>query len=124
MAISPITFKTYRTVFMQKEVTIFSIYELLKDFIGVLTFPSKSAMVFTILTMIFTLLFPTFASAMTGYSGNVGAFIPDANQTLLPFKQFHRALYVIHDGGRINLTDHYYIFSDTYSDGTLPALSQ
>jgi hypothetical protein len=124
MATSPITFKTYRTVFMQKEVTIFSIYELSKDFIGVLRIPSKSAMVFMILTMVFTLFFPTYASAMTGYSGNVGAFIPDAKQTLLPFSQFRRALYVIHDGKKINQTDDYYIFLDLYTSGKLRVLSR
>jgi hypothetical protein len=124
METSPVTFKTYRTIFLQKEVTIFSIYNLLKDFIALLRLPSKIAMVFMVLSMIFTLLFPTFASAMTGYSGNVGAFIPDANQTLVPFNQFHRVLYVIHDGKRINLTDDYYIWSDTYYTGKLPAFSQ
>lgn len=51
--------------------------------------------------MVFILAFPTLASAMTGYDSNVSSFLPDYNGSYIPFNNFSRVLYVIHDGWRL-----------------------
>ncbi|KAI0582429.1 hypothetical protein Ptr902_00693 [Pyrenophora tritici-repentis] len=52
--------------------------------------------------MAFTLVFPTFTSAMTGYNGNVEPFVNATDSNYVPFGSFYYALYVIHDGWRID----------------------
>jgi hypothetical protein len=82
-------------------------------------------MVFMVVTMIFLLLWPTLASAMSGYDANVGAYIPDENQNFVPFNNFTRLLYIVHDGERIKIsndsvvTDYDYA-SNWHSDPVLP----
>lgn len=66
-------------------------------------------MVFMVLTMIFAMIFPTFAGAMTGYSANTNAYINATDANYVPFKAFDYALYTIHDGYRVNLTDDYIV---------------
>lgn len=61
-------------------------------------------------TLIFILFFPTFASAMTGYSSIVSDFVADVDGNYVPLDKFRQAAYVIHDGWRINKTGNYYIF--------------
>lgn len=61
-------------------------------------------MVFIIATMIFILAFPSFASSMTGYSGNIKSYIPDNNNNFISFSSFGMVRYIIHDGWRINKT--------------------
>jgi hypothetical protein len=65
--------------------------------------------------MIFILLFPTLASAMSGYDANVDAYVLDSDQNLFPFRDYMRIKYVVHDGWRINQTGNYWI---TYNDST------
>jgi hypothetical protein len=71
-------------------------------------------MVFMIATMVFILVLPSFASAMTGYSGNVESFVPDKSNNYLSFKSFRRVLYVIHDGWRVGKTGDYAITYDSF----------
>jgi hypothetical protein len=72
-------------------------------------------MVFMIATMIFSLVFPSFASAMTGYNGRLKAYVPDASNNFISFDGFRGVLYVIHDGWRVNRTGNYAItFGSTY----------
>ena len=52
-------------------------------------------------TMFFILAFPTLMSAMTGYDSNVVSRIEDGEDNLVPFDEYSRLLYVIHDGRRI-----------------------
>ncbi|RYO70404.1 hypothetical protein AA0113_g3252 [Alternaria arborescens] len=62
-------------------------------------------MVFMVCTMTFTFVYPTIASAMTGYSANVDAFIQTTGGEYVPFNAFSFAYFVIHDGSRIGLED-------------------
>jgi hypothetical protein len=48
-------------------------------------------------------------SAMSGYDSNVSSRILDRENNLIAFSSFHRVLYVIHDGWRINLTGDHWI---------------
>ncbi|KAJ4987007.1 hypothetical protein SVAN01_07548 [Stagonosporopsis vannaccii] len=109
MEVQPVTFNTYRMIFLQNESLILGIPRLIRDFCKRRSLHSKFAMVFMILTMIFILAFPTLGSAMTGYSGNVIPYVPDLDENFLPFHDFSIVLYTIHDGSRINKTDDYHV---------------
>lgn len=104
MEVTPVTFNTYRTVFLHTEPSIVGIPRIIRDFTLRLRLHSTVAMVFMIATMAYILAFPTLGSAMTGYSGNVKSFVPDHNGNYIAFESFRLNTYVIHDGWRINQT--------------------
>lgn len=66
-------------------------------------------MVFITTIMAFILAFPTLVSAMSGYDFNVASNVMDRDGNLIPFSNFSRVLYVIHDGWRIDQNDSYWI---------------
>jgi hypothetical protein len=66
-------------------------------------------MVFMTLTMVFTLAFPSLASAMTGYDGNLNAYVNTTDNNYVPFESFGFAMYVIHDGWRIERGGEYIV---------------
>ena len=68
---------------------------------------SRLAVMFIIFSMVFVLAFPTLASAMTGYTSKVGAFVKDTDENFIQFSQFKLLAYVIHDGWRIGLEGDY-----------------
>ncbi|KAG9200473.1 hypothetical protein G6514_006984 [Epicoccum nigrum] len=65
-------------------------------------------MVFIVMTMLFTLIFPTLGGSMTGYSANVNAYVRDADENFIQFKDFEIVVYTVHDGSRINQTDDFH----------------
>ena len=79
---------------------------------------SKLAMVFMILTMVFTLAFPTMAGAMTGYNANLQAFVNTTDNNYVPFDKFSFALFVVHDSWRIGRGQEDYIVTDQRPGGT------
>jgi hypothetical protein len=81
-----------------------SLFRISRDFTTRQRLRSKIAMIFMLVTMGYILAFPTIASAMTGYNGNVAAFVPDNSGNFVKFESFQPVLYVIHDGDRINKT--------------------
>ncbi|KAH7092084.1 hypothetical protein FB567DRAFT_625156 [Paraphoma chrysanthemicola] len=105
METTPITFRTYRTIFIQDQSLGLAIPRMIRDFSQRLGLHSTTAMVFIIWTMTFIWIFPTLGSAMTAYSSNVKAFINATDSKLVPFDSFRQVLFVIHDGSRINMTD-------------------
>lgn len=109
MEVEPVTFRTFRAIFIHNEASVFAIFGLIKDFGFRLRLHSRVAMVFMITTMIFILAFPTLGSAMTGYTSNVQSFVPDQDRNLVQFSSFERALYIIHDGWRINQDANYVV---------------
>ncbi|KAI2464921.1 hypothetical protein F4781DRAFT_50200 [Annulohypoxylon bovei var. microspora] len=106
---SPVTYRTFWVIFLHKEPTFFSIINLMRDFISYRRLHSVVAMLFMIVTMAFILIFPTLASAMTGYTPVNKAFIQGKSGNLIPFSDFKAVAYVVHDGDRINLTSDAYI---------------
>lgn len=104
MAVKPVTFSTYKTIFLQNEMLILAIPRIISDFIYRCRLKSKVAMAFIVSTMTFTLIFPSFGSAMTGYSSNVKSFVPDEDSKLVAFENFQVILFIIHDGDRIHKT--------------------
>jgi hypothetical protein len=102
MQTKPVTFNTFRTMFVHNEVSIYSISRLVRDFSRRRGLRAKTAMVFMISTLVFILAFPTLGSSMTGYSANVQSLVHDLdNDNYIPFKSFNYLFYVIHDGARI-----------------------
>jgi hypothetical protein len=64
---------------------------------------SKAAMTFMVSSMIYIFSFPTLASAATGYTASIKAYVPDRrNSNYIRFDQFALLLYIVHDGERIN----------------------
>lgn len=115
MEVMPVTFATYRTIFLQDQAPIFAIPRLIRDFSTRLALHSRFAMTFMIISMIFIWAFPTLGSAMTGYSSNVKPFVPDAENNLISFGKFSHHLYTIHDGKRINQSNEYMVgFSQAF----------
>ncbi|OTB02088.1 hypothetical protein M426DRAFT_13927 [Hypoxylon sp. CI-4A] len=106
---SPVTYRTFWIIFLQKEPSLLAIWQLIRDFTAYRRLNSTIAMVFMILTLAFVLIFPTFSSAMTGYTPVPKAFVENEVGSLIPFADFEFAHYVVHDGDRINLTRDAYI---------------
>jgi hypothetical protein len=109
MEMAPITYKTFTTIFLARDPHGLSIARLIWEFSTKRGLPSRVAMAFIILNMIFVLLFPTLASAMTGYQQNSKAYVKDINDQYVPFPSYQPVLYTIADGKRVNLTDRYLV---------------
>jgi hypothetical protein len=114
MEIEPITYQLFRTIFLENEASLPSTYRTINSFLWQRRLRSKIAMTFMVITMIFILAFPTLISAMSGYDANVASYMPDRNDNFLPFKDFSRVLYVIHDGWRIGEDGNYWIKDEDY----------
>ncbi|KAF1834814.1 hypothetical protein BDW02DRAFT_597817 [Decorospora gaudefroyi] len=115
MQVTPVTFATYRSIFLSQESSLIAVTRMTRDFIFRHDLHSKIAAGFMITTMAFTLAFPTFASAMTGYNGNVMAFVNTTDNNYAPFSSFSFAMFVIHDGSRIGKEDQYIITTESIS---------
>lgn len=108
MEVAPVTFNTYRVVFLQNISLILAIPRIIRDFVRRRGLHSKFAMCFMVFTMLFTLVFPSLGSAMTGYSGNVMPYVPDPDGNFIPFDNFSIVLYTVHDGDRIRQAKEYH----------------
>lgn len=115
MEVQPITYQLFRTIFLENEASLPSTYGTIKSLLWQRRLRSKTAMAFIAFTMVFILAFPTIASAMSGYDANVASYLPDREGNFIPFNNFSRVLYVIHDGSRINQSEEYQIMDTGYS---------
>lgn len=95
---------------MQDGISLLGVTGVIRDFIARRRLKSMAAMIFMAVTMLFVLVWPTVASAMTGYDSNNVAFVKIKDGSLIPFASFIPLLYIIHDGSRIDgLTDEYLV---------------
>ncbi|OTA99681.1 hypothetical protein M426DRAFT_67361 [Hypoxylon sp. CI-4A] len=115
MEFAPITYTLFSIIFLQDEPSIWSTFQVARTFIFNRGLKSRLSMVFMVLCMLFLIGWPTFASAMTGYTTIGKAFVPDFNSNYIPFSNFQPIVYVIHDGSRIDLTDDYPVPMDDNS---------
>jgi hypothetical protein len=104
MELKPVTFDTYRVIFLQNEPLLVAIPLIIRDFTRRLRLHSYCAMVFIIATMVFILAFPTLGSAMTGYNANVEPYVPDRNGNYIRIDGWRQVRIIVHDGWRINQT--------------------
>lgn len=119
METAPVTYRTFWTSFMQNDASVRSIIRLARDFASKRGLRSKVAMSFMIITMVFIMVFPTLAGAMTGYTANNEAVIKFGNGTQTPFGNFRQLVAIIHDGGRVNLTAEYMVFKGSRPGQTM-----
>lgn len=105
MTENPTTFATFFVVFLQPEPTLMSTYRLIREFSIHRRPGSIATAIFIPLTVIFTLVFPTAVNSMTGYMTVNDPYVEDRNGRMIPFSDFDRVAYIIHDGKRINETD-------------------
>lgn len=113
----PTTYDTYWTIFMRDEASLWSTIQIARDFVKRQDLQSRLARLFIVLVMAFVLAFPTLASAMTGYTSKVGAFVQDRDQNLIQFSQYDLLAYTIHDGWRIGLSGDYPITYKLWNNG-------
>lgn len=109
MRVAPVSYQTFYTIFVQKDASIFGIWDLTRDFCFRLPLSSRAAMVFMVTTMIFILAFPTMTGAMTGYSNNVSGFV-EYGSSWVPFSNFTGFQFVIWDASRIDLEEPYFAY--------------
>ncbi|KAI1658319.1 hypothetical protein F4813DRAFT_46041 [Daldinia decipiens] len=115
MEFAPVTFTVFSIIFLQDEPSFFSTISIVRAFISGRGLKSKMAMVFMVLTMIFIIAWPTVAGAMTGYTTIGKAFVPDIDNNYIPYSAFRPLAYIVHDGGRVNLTNNYIYFDSERS---------
>ncbi|KAK0748475.1 hypothetical protein B0T21DRAFT_389336, partial [Apiosordaria backusii] len=101
----PVTYNAFWTAFLQPEPSAFSTYKIMMDCSFHRALGNKLAVVFTIMSLVFIIIFPTQASALSGYVGIAEAFIKDYRGNYVKFSEFDFALYILHDGHRVNMTD-------------------
>lgn len=105
-----VSYHTYWTIFMQDSISMTGVLGVIRDFISRRRLKSIMAMIFMVATMLFVLVWPTIASAMTGYDSNNVAFVKIRDGSLIRFNAFQPLLYTIHDGSRLDgLTDEYLV---------------
>lgn len=119
----PMTYQTFWTIFIQDGPSLLSILYTLRDFTRLRGLRSKVAMFFIILAMMFVLIFPTLVSSMTGYSTSNQAMVKVGLVNQVPFSKFKRALYLVHDGNRLNESREYVIVNQYSACGTASCVS-
>ena len=105
----PVSYRLFRTIFIEKDASLISTGQTIKSFIRQRKLRSKTAMVFVVATMLYILAFPTLMSAMSGYDSNVVSRVQDGDDNLVPFDKYARVVYVIHDGWRVGEPADYWI---------------
>lgn len=122
MDAAPVTYSAFFTFFLQDEPSIILNLRLMRDFFSGRGFNSRVATLFMIGSMLFLLGWPTFASAMAGYTTINKAFVQDFNDSYVPFSEFQPIAYVIHDGWRVDLDGDYPVplFSNAGGENPLP----
>ena len=123
MEVMPVTFRTYRTIFVQNGSLLVGIPRLIRDFCSRHALHSRLAMVFMVFTMAFSLALPTLVSSLTGYKSNVEPFVMTSQGSYVPFMSFDYASYVVHDGTRVGLKTDDIIVANGDSEGKRDVLS-
>jgi hypothetical protein len=109
MAVSPVSYATYSTVFLRVGPNVASILTLLREFIFYHALDSKVAMIWMTASATFVAAFPTWVSAMSGYNVERNPFVRDVSGNLVALTNFDYIEYVVHDGKRIGLNPDYYV---------------
>ncbi|KAL9618766.1 MAG: hypothetical protein Q9160_006560 [Pyrenula sp. 1 TL-2023] len=97
---SPVSYGTFEALTFNTA-GLLTIIRLMKNYYTNATIRAKFAIFWIIVASIWVAAFPTFASAMSGYSPNIRAFVTDSEGSLVPWQDFKYVYYVIHDGWRL-----------------------
>ncbi|KAK4168335.1 hypothetical protein QBC43DRAFT_296978 [Cladorrhinum sp. PSN259] len=99
---APVTFTTFRECFSNQETSILLLCRLAKDLRLFHQLSPRLVKAFFTFTLSLVLIFPTLASAMTGYSPKSQAFVKElGGNAYIKFSDFDLVAYVIHDAWRI-----------------------
>lgn len=117
MESSSVSTSTFEAISFQHD-TLIGVSKLIRHLQQISSVPARGTMFCIILSSLFTLVLPTWLSAMTGYTADITAFVQDANENLIPAQDFLPWIYTIHDGKRLGdpYTDDYRVvvpWSDT-----------
>ncbi|KAK3984706.1 hypothetical protein QBC44DRAFT_9400 [Cladorrhinum sp. PSN332] len=128
METRPITYETFSAVFIKQDASFLGIYRLWKDGSFYRAPRSKPSVVFIFFSLLFALLFPTLADAMTGYVGKTEAFIrihQSDDPSFIKFAEFDVVEFIVHDAWRINMTNNLIVgFGVKYLKGGDPRLTE
>lgn len=100
MESTSVTFGTYEAITLQSG-SITGSLKLARDLFKNPTLRAKFLIFWIILSALFVLLFPTMASAMSGYAANIDAYILTDTGDMAPYSKFNILRYVIHDAERL-----------------------
>lgn len=109
MVTRPVTYSSFWVIFLSREPSITCLFRIVRDLLpgGPGFLHSKTATVFTLWTMFYMLSFPTLMSSMSGYTPANDAFVKANDLSLIPFSEFNKVAFVIHDGAKIGVGDHF-----------------
>ncbi|KAH6626304.1 hypothetical protein B0J18DRAFT_137439 [Chaetomium sp. MPI-SDFR-AT-0129] len=103
----PLTYDAFWIIFLHQEASVRSIYRVGTDPTVYRAVRHKTAAIFALLSLIFVLVFPTLAGAMTGYVMKTDPYVKDApgeDGNYIRFDEFDFVAYVVHDAWRIGKT--------------------
>ena len=106
------TYSLYEAIVF-RDASLKSIWQLCTSFTKKMKSRDLAAICWIILASAYVVVFPTWISAMTGYSSNVSPFFETYSGSKVPW-QNRRALYNIHDGDRIGKTVDYVVGSEGF----------
>lgn len=82
---NPVSYGTYKIVFLGDPISLGGVSGLVREFTLLRCLPSMIGMVWIISSALFLIVFPTFVSAMSGYSSNNHAFIQDSGGNYMDY---------------------------------------
>lgn len=117
---TPVSYGVYKTVFLDNPNSLGGVSGLMREFAVLRRLPSMIGMIWIISSAVYLIVFPTFASAMSGYSSNNHAFILDPSGNYMDYDNLFLIDYIIHNSSRLNLTAMLYNSTYTfYSDNLI-----
>ncbi|KAK5059893.1 hypothetical protein LTR84_009776 [Exophiala bonariae] len=100
MESTSVSYGTYEAITLQSG-SITGSLKLARDLFKNPTMRAKFLIFWIIISALFVLLFPTMASAMSGYAANIDAYIATDDGNMIPYSKFHLIRYIIHDAHRL-----------------------
>jgi hypothetical protein len=115
MECNPVSYGTFKAITLQNG-SMSALYILSRDCLSNQGLRAKATVVWMVVSGAFAIAFPTFVSAMTGYSSNIQAFVT-IGSNLVPYSDFRPVRYIIHDGERVGLSADYIVTGVPGSSG-------
>jgi hypothetical protein len=102
MESSAISYGTFEAITLRPDSWV-ALWNLNRDFLYNKGVRARCTAIWLITSMLFIVAFPSFISAMSGYSANVEAFVRVENN-MIQYSDFRIVRYIVHDAWRIGLT--------------------
>lgn len=117
MESTSVSFGTFEAITLQSGSVTGSL-KLARDLLKHPTTQAKFMVFWVIISAIFVLLFPTMASAMSGYAANIKSYVDVGEGGMIGYSSFSLVRYIIHDGDRLgdNFGKDYKVLVGKYSE--------